>query len=81
MAKVEGRYYDPTSYKINTSVGDGSTTIFNLTHEPIGLAVLEVKINGVTRKTTEDYALSEKQVTFTFAPANAQDIEFNYIKK
>ena len=79
--RIAGNFLDPDFFKVNTSDGDGSTTIFNLSHTPISSSALFVFINGLRREVTVDWSLSGLQVTFVTAPALGQEIEFNYIRK
>lgn len=78
---LSGNWINPTDFKVNTGSGDGSTTIFALSHTPIADSVLYVYVDGIKRVLTVDFSLSGKNVTFVTAPANGQTIEFNYIKK
>lgn len=81
MSKLIGKYIDATAFRKNTSSGDGATTVFNLADTPIGSGALWVFVNGIEQQLTTDYTLSGNTVTFTTAPANAQSIDFSYIRR
>ena len=81
MSKLLGKFIDPTIFRKNSSSGDGSTVAFNLADTPIGSGALWVHVNGIEQKLTTDYSLSGNTVTFVTAPANAQSIDFSYIRE
>lgn len=80
MSKLLGKHIDPDIFRRNTSSGNGSTTAFVLADTPIGSGALWVYVNGLEQQLTTDYSLSGDTVTFVTAPANAQSIDFNYIR-
>lgn len=67
----------------DTKTGDGSTTIFTLTHAP-DAPMTEVKVGGVTKTENTDFAVDYNiaKITFVTAPAGAAaiTIKYNYTK-
>ena len=61
-----------TGKRINSMIGDGTSTVFHLDSENID-SVESVKIDGVLKAETSDYTvnLSDGTVTFTQAPAES----------
>lgn len=80
MAKVQGKFIDPTIFRKNSATGDGATTAFVLADTPIGSGALWVFVNGIEQQLTTDYSLAGDTVTFVTAPATAQSIDFSYIR-
>ena len=81
MSKLIGKYIDPAIFRKNSASGDGSTTAFVLASTPIGSGSLWVFVNGLEQQLTTDYSLAGATVTFITAPANAQSIDFSYIRE
>lgn len=82
MSKITGEWIADILVR-DTATGNGSTTIFNLSGKLHSSDSLQVYVNGLLRTLTTDYTVnvSTSQVTFTTAPAIAQNIEFRYIEK
>mgnify|MGYP006921293765 CR=1 FL=1 len=64
--------------KYDTFTGDGTTTQFTLTADPVTLANLDVAISGVTQVPGADYSLVNGVLVFTSAPANGTEILARY---
>lgn len=59
---------------VDTYVGDGTTTAYNLASQPAADQYITVLVNGVTQHIS-DYSFTGRVLTFTSAPASADDIE------
>jgi len=77
--KLTGKYIDDI-FVIDSGAGDGSTALFNLTEAPHSANQIDVYLNGIL---TTEYSVNvvAQTITFTGAPALAQDIDIKYIKK
>jgi hypothetical protein len=62
------------TYRYDTFNGNGSTTQFTLSADPITLGNLDVAISGVTQVPGVDYTLANGVLQFTSAPANGTTI-------
>jgi hypothetical protein len=82
MAKVIGEFLADV-FEVDTASGNGSTTVFSLSGKLHSQDSLGVYVDGLKRRITTDYTVNvgTSQVTFVVAPAQAQNIEFQYIKK
>ena len=58
------------TYRYDTFNGNGTTTQFTLSADPITLGNLDVAISGVTQVPGVDYTLASGVLQFTSAPAN-----------
>jgi hypothetical protein len=58
------------TYRYDTFNGNGSTTQFTLSADPVTLGNLDVAISGVTQVPGTDYTLANGVLQFTSAPAN-----------
>ena len=77
---TRGKWIWPADFKVNTASGDGSTTVFALTHTPIAENQMQVEVNGLIAH-PDDFSLSGKNVTFTAAPETDSKVVFRYIKE
>lgn len=59
---------------VDTYVGNGTTTAYNLASQPAADQYITVIVNGVTQHIS-DYSFSGRVLTFTSAPASGDDIE------
>jgi len=64
--------------KYDTFTGNGTTTQFTLTADPVTLANLDVAISGVTQVPGSDYSLLNGILVFASAPANGTEILARY---
>ena len=64
--------------RYDTFAGNGVTTQFTLTADPVTLANLDVAISGVTQVPGSDYSLLNGVLVFTSAPANGTEILARY---
>lgn len=64
-------------FSVNNFVGNGSTTIFNLTSAPNSENSTFIYINGVYQQ-KNTYSLSGTTLTFSQAPPNTSSIEVTY---
>ena len=60
-----------SSAQVQTLNGDGSTTVFTLSHRVNTASDLEVFVNNVQQQPTVAYTASETTLTFTEAPSSA----------
>jgi len=60
-----------SSAQVQTLSGDGSTTVFTLSHRVNTASDLEVFVNNVQQQPTVAYTVSETTLTFTEAPSSA----------
>jgi hypothetical protein len=58
------------TYRYDTFTGNGVTTQFTLSADPVTLGNLDVAISGVTQVPGTDYTLTNGVLQFTSAPAN-----------
>jgi len=58
------------TYRYDTFTGNGVTTQFTLSADPVTLGNLDVAISGVTQVPGADYTLANGVLQFTSAPAN-----------
>jgi hypothetical protein len=63
------------NYIVNTSVGNGSTTVFTLTADPVVKSNVQVHIDGVYQNKAS-FSLSGTTLTFSEAPPLNASIEF-----
>lgn len=80
MSKLVGKYIDDI-YVRDSGTGDGSTTAFALSTTPHTVKNVQVFLNGLLQRRVADYDISGTTLTFTSAPANAQEIDIYYIGK
>ena len=66
------------TYRYDTFTGNGSTTQFTLSADPVTLGNLDVAISGVTQVPGTDYLLVGGVLQFTSAPANGTVILARY---
>lgn len=64
--------------RYDTFTGDGATTQFTLTADPVTLANLDVAISGVTQVPGSDYSLVNGVLVFTSAPPNGAEVLARY---
>lgn len=63
-----------SQYTVDTFVGNGSTTSYNLTRTPVNAASMIVTIDGV-KQHVSTYSVSSGQIAFTEAPPSGSSIE------
>jgi hypothetical protein len=63
---------------IDLFTGNGTQTVFTLTHAPVVLANLSVSISGVVQVGGEDFTSLSNTITFTTAPPNGTRIQVRY---
>lgn len=80
MAKLAGKYLDPSSFANDSATGNDVAVEFILTNAPASDKMLTVSLNGIISKLTTDYSLTTQTVTFITAPKKGQNIIFTYIK-
>ena len=76
--------FDVSDHKIDTFTGDGTTTDFNLSHDPANNESIIVTINGVLQHpsnttTSRAYTLLDNILQFTAAPANGDEIQVRHM--
>ena len=76
--------FDVSDHKIDTFTGDGTTTDFNLSHDPANNESIIVTINGVLQHpsnttTSRAYTLLDNILQFTSAPANGDEIQVRHM--
>lgn len=64
--------------RYQTFNGNGSTTSFALTHDPVTVGNLDVAISGVVQAPGADYNLVGQNVVFTSAPPNGSLVMVRY---
>lgn len=81
MAKLKAKFIDDFNVT-DVGTGNGSTVTFTLSQVPRSAVFFSVFINGLRRKLTTDFTvnLAGPSITFTTAPATAQEIEIEYWK-
>lgn len=79
--KLKGKYIDDI-FISNSGTGDGATVTYTLSNTPHSQTSIDVFLNGIRQKLTTDYSvnLGAPSITFTTAPANAQEIVITYPK-
>jgi len=77
MSLIAGKFIGDIEKK-EVSSGDGSTTVFNLTKTPVSDTMVDVYLNGLIQTRNVDYTISAAAITFTTAPANAQEVYISY---
>ena len=66
------------SYRYDTFEGDGVTTAFLLTSDPVVLGNIDVSVDGQTYVPGVDHSLVNQYLTFTVAPADGAEILARY---
>lgn len=61
-----------------TFTGDGVTTTFLLSNDPVSLGNLDVSIDGVTQVPAADYTISGNNIIFSPAPSNGSVVLVRY---
>lgn len=81
MAKLTGKYLDDIFVQDSGS-GNGATTTFSLSQTPQSQTSINVFVNGLKQRLTNDYTvnLGAGEITFVTAPANAQEINITYVR-
>lgn len=71
-----------TGKKIQTFVGDGSSTLYQLAETGLDADLLVITVDGVTLTETVDFTVNRTlgQVTFTVAPVNEASVSITWTK-
>lgn len=77
IADLQSENFYATSYA-DVFTGDGVTTVFALTADPVVISNMDVAVAGATKYPTTDYTLAGGSITFAVAPANAAKILVRY---
>ena len=77
MSKVKGQWV-ADNWQTDAAVGNGSTVIYSLSQTIAQVGSLQVYVNGIL---VSNYTYSAGAITFTTAPALAQNIRVRYIKR
>lgn len=79
--RINAKYFTTSSFEHQSFAGNGATTAFALTYEPITIKAVYAHINGLVQRPTTDFTLSGSTITFVAAPAAEQDIDIYYLRK
>jgi hypothetical protein len=71
---IGSNFLTTLAYKVDSFVGDGTTTSFVLVDAPVGANNITINYNGAT-VLKSDFTLVNKTVTFSSPPANGAKIE------
>jgi len=71
-----------TGAKIQTFIGDGASTLYQLAEADLDADLLIITVDGVTKTETVDFTVNRTlgQVTFTVAPVNEALVSIQWVK-